>query len=281
MANQALPPAVANSADTVCRICRVITTIRHGRALPSDLVRLRSTDERRRRQARAFYETEALRGGWSVRQLDRQINSQFYERTLLSRKKAEMLLDGTEKQEGDALTPEEEIKDPFLLEFLDLEDKYSESDLEEALIRHLESFLLELGGDFAFMGRQRRLRIGDAWYRVDLVFYHRRLRCLVLVDLKLGRLDHADVGQMQTYLSFARQHWTNEDENPPVGLILCADTNEALARYALDGATSKILAARYQTTLPSPEELERELAVTQHAFQRHIALVRASRPDFE
>ncbi len=148
----------------------------------------------KKKQARAFYETEALRGGWSVRQLDRQINSQFYERTALSRNKAAMLTRGRKPKPEDLVTPEEALKDPYVLEFLDLKDEYSESDIEEALVRHLESFLLELGGDFAFMGRQRRLRVGDEWYRVDLVFFHRRLRCLVLIDLKLGRFTHADAG---------------------------------------------------------------------------------------
>ena len=138
--------------------------------------------------ARKFYETEALRGGWSVRQLDRQINSQFYERTALSRNKAAMLSKGKKALPEDRVHPEEEIKDPFVLEFLGLKDEYSETDLEEALIRHLESFLLELGGDFCFIGRQKRLRIGDEWYRVDLLFFHRRLRCLVIIDLKIGKV---------------------------------------------------------------------------------------------
>ena len=126
--------------------------------------------------ARTFYETEALRGGWSVRQLSRQINSQFYERTLLSRNKVALLEGGQQAALGDAITPEEAIKDPFVLEFLNLKDEYSESDLEEALIENLADFLLELGDDFAFVGRQRRLRVGDAWFRVDLLFFHRRLR---------------------------------------------------------------------------------------------------------
>ena len=131
-------------------------------------------------EARAFYEAEALRSGWSVRQLDRQISTLFYERTLASRNKAAMLKKASVPQPGDALTPDQEIKDPFVLEFLGLKDEYSESDLEEALIRQLETFLLELGSDFAFVGRQRRLRIGGEWYRVDLLFFHRSLRCLAV-----------------------------------------------------------------------------------------------------
>ncbi|MGZ8219377.1 PDDEXK nuclease domain-containing protein [Methylomagnum sp.] len=210
-------------------------------------------------KARAFYETEALRGGWSVRQLTRQINSQFYTRTLLSKNKQAMLEKGSQPLPEDAMTPEEAIKDPFVLEFLDLKDEYSESDLEDALIHRLEDFLLELGGDFTFVGRQRRLRLGDAWFRVDLVFFHRRLRCLVLIDLKLTELSHADVGQMHMYCNYAREHWSLPEENPPVGLILCARTNAAVARYALDGLPNKIMAAEYQTVLPDVKRLEEEL----------------------
>jgi predicted nuclease of restriction endonuclease-like (RecB) superfamily len=125
--------------------------------------------------ARAFYESEALRGGWTIRQLDRQIQSQFYERTALSRDKAAMLRGGARSLATDTMTPDEEIKNPYLLEFLGLEDEYSETELEGALIGKLQAFLLELGGDFTFVGRQHRLRVGDEWYRVDLVFFHRRL----------------------------------------------------------------------------------------------------------
>jgi predicted nuclease of restriction endonuclease-like (RecB) superfamily len=143
-------------------------------------------------EAFAFYQSEALRGGWSVRQLQRQMDSQFYERTALSRNKAAMLAKGAKPQPGDAVSADEEIRHPLVLEFLGLRDEYSETDLEEALIHQLETFLLELGNDFAFVGRQRRLRIDDEWYRVDLLFFHRRLRCLVIFDLKLGRFSHAD-----------------------------------------------------------------------------------------
>ena len=171
----------------------------------------------RNESARHFYETEALRGGWSVRQLDRQIGSQFYERTALSKNRAAMLTRGQQEHPEDPALPGEQIKDPFVLEFLDLRDEYSESDLEEALVRHLETFLLELGDDFCFMGRQRRLRVGGRWYRVDLLFYHRSLRCLVVIDLKIGAFTHADAGQMHFYLNYAREHWAREGENPPVG----------------------------------------------------------------
>lgn len=174
--------------------------------------------------ARRFYEEEALRGGWSVRQLNRQINSLFYERTLLSKNKAAMLRKGEQPTAEDFVLPEEEIKDPLVLEFLGLKDEYSESDLEDALVHKLEEFLLELGSDFTFVGRQRRLRIGDEWYRVDLLFFHRRLRCLVVIDLKIGKFGHAEAGQMHMYLNYAAEHWTNEGENPPVGLSCALKT---------------------------------------------------------
>ena len=217
--------------------------------------------------AREFYETEALRGGWSVRQLDRQINSQFYERTALSKNKAAMLRSGQRGRTEDIVRPAEAIKDPFVLEFLDLKDEYSESDLEEALIQHLETFLLELGDDFCFVGRQRRLRVGSQWYRVDLLFFHRRLRCLIVIDLKIGAFTHADAGQMHFYLNYAREHWVQEGENPPVGLILCSEKDEALARYALEGLSNNVMAAEYRITLPDEELLAEELDRTRRAIE--------------
>ncbi len=223
--------------------------------------------------ARAFYQTEALRGGWSIRQLDRQINSQFYERTALSKNKAAMLKKGEKALHEDIVTPEEEIKDPYVLEFLDLKDEYSETDLEEALIRYLETFLLELGGDFCFLGRQKRLRIGDEWYRVDLVFFHRKLRGLVIIDLKIGKFTHADAGQMHLYLNYAREHWVHEGENPPVGLILCARKNEAVARYALEGLPNKVMAAEYRTALPDEKTLAAEIRRKQEILRKHNDLV--------
>ncbi len=234
-----------------------LETVRKALPLPwSQYSRLLSVSDH---AARDFYEVEALRGGWSVRQLDRQIATRFYERTALSRNKAAMLQRGVKKQPGDNVTPEQAIKDPYILEFLGLKDEYSESDLEEALIRRLEDFLMELGGDFAFIGRQKRLRIGNEWYRIDLLFFHRRLRCLIVIDLKVGKFTHADAGQMHLYLNYARAHWTNPDENPPVGLILCAEKNAAVARYALEGLPNKVLASEYRLTLPDEKLLAAEI----------------------
>jgi len=219
-------------------------------------------------QARSFYEAEALRGGWTVRQLDRQISTQFYERTALSRNKKSMLIKGAKPEPEDFITPEEEIKDPYVLEFLGLKDEYSERELEEALLHHLETFLLELGNDFAFVARQKRLRIGNEWYRIDLLFFHRRLRCLVVVDLKLGKFTHEDAGQMHMYLNYVKKHWTHPEENPPVGLVLCAEKNDALAKYALEGLPNKIMAARYQTTLPNEKQLEQEIIQTRKFLEK-------------
>jgi len=210
-------------------------------------------------KARTFYETEALRLGWSVRQLDRQIGSQFYERIALSQNRAAMLENAENSEPTDVVTPEEAIKDPFVLEFLDLKDEYSESDLEEGLIQHLTDFLLELGDDFAFLGRQRRLRIDDNWFRIDLIFFHRRLRCLIIADLKVGKFSYADAGQMHLYLNYAREHWMKPGENPPVGLILCAEKGAAEAHYTLDNLPNKVLAAEYQTVLPDENLIAEEL----------------------
>jgi predicted nuclease of restriction endonuclease-like (RecB) superfamily len=228
-------------------------------------------------EARRFYEGEALRGGWTVRQLDRQIGSQFYERIALSKNKAALLRKGQQQMPDDVMTPEEQIKDPFYFEFLNLKDEYSESDLEAALIAKLETFLLELGGDFTFVGRQRRLRVGDAWYRIDLLFFHRRLRCLVIIDLKLNKLTHADAGQMHLYLNYAREHWMVEGENPPVGLILCAERDSSVAHYALEGLPNKVMAAEYRTVLPKEPLLVAEIEKTIHAIEtRHAARPRTS-----
>ena len=230
----------------------------------SHYVRLLSVENR---AAREFYETEALREGWSVRQLDRQISTLFYQRLANSRDKAAML--GKEAP-GGKLTAMEAIKDPLVLEFLGLKDEYSESDLEEAMVKHLEAFLLELGRDFTFVARQKRLRVGDEWYRVDLVLFHRRLRALVIIDLKIGKFSHADAGQMNLYLNYARQHWTNEDENPPIGLILCADKDDAVAHYALGGMENEILAARYSENLPDEAQLAAELERVRRAFEARL-----------
>jgi len=229
-------------------------------------------------EARTFYETETLRSGWSVRQLDRQIASQFYERMALSHNKAAMLEKAENSEPRDLVTPEEAIKDPFVLEFLDLKDEYSESDLEEALIHRLTDFLLELGDDFAFLGRQRRLRIDDTWFRIDLIFFRRRLHGLVIIDLKVGKFSYADAGQMHLYLNYAREHWMKPGENPPVGLILCAEKGAAEAHYALENLPNKVLAAEYQTVLPEEKLIAEELERSRRELEKRRSLMSVS-PD--
>ncbi|NQX02088.1 DUF1016 domain-containing protein [bacterium] len=221
-------------------------------------------------EALEFYHAEALCGGWTVRQLRRQMDSQFYERTALSRDKLAMLGKGAESLSGDAVSADEEIKDPLVLEFLGLKDEYSESDLEEALILHLEHFLMELGNDFAFVGRQRRMRIDDDWFRVDLLFFHRRLRCLVIVDLKLGKFTHADAGQMHLYLNYAAANWTQPSENPPVGMILCSGKGDALVRYATENLPNQVLVRDYLTALPDEGTLAAEIASARKKLEARI-----------
>ena len=231
--------------------------------------------------ARAFYEAEALRGGWSIRQLDRQISTLFYERTALSRDKAAMIRKGGRVRPGERADAGAEIKDPFVLEFLGLKDEYSEGALEEALVHHLESFLLELGHDFTFVARQKRLRVGDEWYRIDLLFYHRRLRCLIVIDLKVGKFTHADAGQMNLYVNYAREHWTQPGENPPIGLILCAEQNHAVAHYALGGLSNRVFASRYKLVLPNPEVLQREIEAERRRLEARFTGPRGRRRDGE
>lgn len=235
----------------------------------SHYVRLLSVEKP---EARAFYETESLRGGWSVRQLDRQVSTLFYERTALAKNKAKLLTDGAKPRPGDAVSVEEEIKNPVVLEFLGLRDDYAESDLEDSLVRRLEEFLLELGNEFTFVARQKRIRVGKEWYRIDLLLFHRRLRCLFIFDLKLGRFTHADAGQMNLYVNYAAEHLTLAGENPPVGLILCSEHDEAVARYSMGNLTNKVLAAQYKLALPDPRVLEKEIVKTRRMLELRAKL---------
>jgi predicted nuclease of restriction endonuclease-like (RecB) superfamily len=234
----------------------------------SQYVRLMSVEDD---FARWFYEEEAIRGAWSVRQLARQIGTQFFERTALSRNKEAMLLRGRQAKAEDAVTLEETIRDPYLLEFLHLKDEYSETDLEDAIIQHLQTFLLEMGDAFTFVARQRRIRIGDVWYRMDLVLFHRLLRCLVIIDLKIGEFTHADAGQMNLYLNYAKEHMVLAGEDVPVGLILCSQKNDAVVHYAMGGIQAKVFASKYLIRLPAPEVLRQEILKTQHALQTRAA----------
>ncbi len=218
--------------------------------------------------ARTFYEKEAIRGGWSTRQLDRQISTQFYERALLSKNKAALLKKGEQPKKEDLITPEEAIKDPTILEFLNLKDEYSESDLEDALIHKLEDFLLEMGDGFTFVARQKRLRIGNEWYRIDLLLYHRKLRCLVIIDLKVGKFTHADAGQINLYLNYVSEHMMLPEENPPIGIVLCTQQDDAVVHYALGQLKNKVLASQYRLQLPKEKELKQKLERAQEELKR-------------
>lgn len=216
---------------------------------------------------RDFYEAEALKGDWSIRQLDRQIQSMLYERAALSKRKLSVLAKA--HREPIVLTPEDEIKDPYVLEFLGLKDEYSETQLEEALIKHLEHFLLELGTGFTFVARQKRITLEGAHYRLDLLFYHRVLKCLVAIDLKIGEFTHADAGQMNLYVNYLKDREKLPDENEPIGIILCTDKRQTVVEYALGGLSNRIFASKYRLQLPDPELLKTEI---EHEKQRLLEM---------
>ena len=197
-------------------------------------------------QARAFYEIEAAREGWVTRELERQIGSLLFERLAKSRDKEQVLALAKEGQRvGD---PRDVLKDPMLLEFLDLAERahWLERDLEQAIIDRLEAFLLELGKGFCFVGRQKRVTADGDHFYVDLVFYNRLLRCFVLIDLKLGKLTHQDLGQMQMYVNFFDRHQRVEDEKPTIGIVLCSDKNDAMVRITLPADNEQIHASRLE-----------------------------------
>jgi predicted nuclease of restriction endonuclease-like (RecB) superfamily len=221
--------------------------------------------------ARWFYEDEAILAGWTVRQLDRQIGTLFFERTALSRNKQAMLLKGRRPRPEDAVPLEESIRDPYLLDFLNLKNDYSEDDLEEAILTRLQEFLLELGGAFTFVARQRHLWIGNNSYHMDLVLFHRLLRCLFVIDFKIGPFTHADAGQMNLYLNYARENMVLPGENDPVGLILCTEKDDAVVHYAMGGIGARVFASQYLTQLPSAEVLRQEILRTKHALQTRAA----------
>ena len=211
------------------------------------------------RKARAFYMEEAVKSGWSVRQLQRQINTMFYHRILASSDKERV----AEEIQTTVPKPEYEriIKDPYVLEFLDLppNEHYYESELEQALIDHLQKFLLELGRGFSFVARQRHFSINGRHFYIDLVFYNYILKCFVLIDLKTEDLTHQDIGQMQMYVNYYTRELMNEGDNPPIGILLCADKSDTLVRYTLSEDNRQIYAAKYMAYMPTVEELKREL----------------------
>ena len=220
------------------------------------LMRIENVDERH------FYEIEAVKNDWSLSELKRQFNSALYERLALSRDKDKVY---ALSHEGQILeTPSDMVKDPYVLEFLGLQElpEYSESEMESRIIDHLQQFLLELGKGFAFVGRQVRFTFDEEHFRVDLVFYNRLLRCFVLFDLKIGELKHQDIGQMQMYVNYYDRKVKLEDENSTIGIILCKDKNNAVVEMTLPEDNSQIFTSKYETVLPSKEELKKLL--TEH-----------------
>lgn len=214
------------------------------------LMRIPNIDERH------FYEIEAAHNGWGIKELGRQYDSALYERLALSRDKEGIDRLSTEGQIIEK--PEDLLKDPYVLEFTGLPElaKYSETDLETKIIDHLQEFLLELGRGFTFVGRQVRFTFEDEHYRVDLVFFNRLLRCFVLFDLKIGRLKHQDIGQMQMYVNYYDRKVKLEDENPTIGILLCKNKNDAVVEMTLPEDNNQIFASKYLTVLPSKEELK-------------------------
>lgn len=222
--------------------------------------------------ARAFYEIEAARESWSSRELERQIASLLFERLAKSRDKDKVLALARRGQQVEV--PADVMKDPFVLEFLHLDERahWREHDLEQSIIDRLEAFLLELGKGFCFVARQKRVTLeGDHFY-VDLVLYNRLLRCFVLVDLKLGKLTHQDLGQMQMYVNFFDRFQRAEHEAKTIGIVLCSEKNDAMAKITLPENNEQILAARYQMYLPTEEELRAELAREREAAERALRL---------
>ena len=223
-------------------------------------VLMRISDEKRR----SWYTDECAKSGWSVRQLERQINTMFYERLLSSKEKDAVAteIQTTEpKPEYDKI-----IRDPYVLEFLDLpaNPHFYEKDLEQALIDHLQNFLLELGRGFSFVARQKMISFDGRQFYIDLVFYNYILKCFVLIDLKLGDLTHQDLGQMQMYVNYYTRELMNEGDNPPIGIVLCADKSDAIVKYTLPEDNKQIFASRYMTCIPSEEEFKRELRLEEY-----------------
>ena len=209
--------------------------------------------------ARNFYLLESIENNWSTRELDRQISSLLHERIALSRDKEEVKELSTRGQV--IQKPNDVIKDPYVLEFLGLEEgkRYLEKDLEQALIGRLQDFLLELGKGFSFVARQKRITVDGDHFYIDLVFYNYMLKCFVLIDLKVGKLTHQDIGQMDFYVRYFEKEIKPEGDNPTIGLILCADKNDMMAKYTLLEESKQIFASRYKLYLPTEEELRAEL----------------------
>lgn len=210
-------------------------------------------------QKRSFYEIESASGNWSTREMERQMNSMLFERLALSLDKEGVM---TLAREGQVLRePLDMVKDPYVLEFLGLPQSeiLYEKELESALLEHLQKFLLELGKGFSFVARQKRITLDGDHFFIDLVFYNYILKCFVLIDLKIGKLAHQDMGQMQMYVNYFTREMMNDGDNPPIGILLCDSKSEAVVRYTLPEGNNQIFASRYKLYLPTEDELRLEL----------------------
>ncbi|NLK61991.1 MAG: DUF1016 domain-containing protein [Fusobacteria bacterium] len=210
-------------------------------------------------KTRLWYLQEAIKENWSTRALERQINSFYYERLLSSQNKIPVIEEAKEKTKK--LSPQDILKDPYVLEFLNLENRpsFTENELETALIDQLQNFLLELGSGFSFVARQKHFDLDGEHFYIDLVFYNFKLKCFVLIDLKRGKLTHQDIGQMDMYVRIFEDKMKEKDDNPTIGLVLCSEKNEAVAKYSVLSENKQIFASKYKLYLPSEEELEKEL----------------------
>lgn len=222
-------------------------------------------------QARLWYMQEAIDQSWSVRALSRQIGSLYYERLLSSKEKQPVLEEAEQQTSPLAVSPKDYLRDPYIFDFLGLpSNSLQESELEQALIENLQKFLLELGKGFAFVERQQRISTDDGDYYIDLVFYNFHLKCFLLIDLKMHRLTHQDVGQMDMYVRMYDEKKRREDDNPTIGLILCTENNHTVAKYSVLNDNANLFASKYMTELPSEEELRRELERERELLQERI-----------
>jgi predicted nuclease of restriction endonuclease-like (RecB) superfamily len=219
---------------------------------------------------RAFYETECIRGCWSVRELKRQINSLLYERSELSIDKQK--LRATAAAGAETAPPRLVIRDPYVFDFLGLkpQEVMSESNLEDELLNKLQEFLMELGNGFCFEARQRRIRIGDKYYFIDLVFYHRLLKCHILIDLKLEEFTHENIGQLNTYVAWYDKNVRAPDDNPPIGILLCTEHDRTLVEYALASMSHELFVSKYQLQLPDAETLRQQIATERKRLETEL-----------
>jgi len=222
-----------------------------------------------KKEAREWYMNEAIKENWSTRALERQINSFYFERLLSSQNQAPVIQEAKEKTES--LTAQDVLKDPYVLEFLQLKNRpeYTEDELERALINELQSFLLELGSGFSFVARQKHFDIDGEHFYIDLVFYNYKLKCFVLIDLKRGRLSHQDVGQMDMYVRLFEEKVRDADDNPTIGLLLCSDKSEAVAKYSVLAENKQLFASKYKLYLPSEEELQKEMEMLEIEMEQN------------